>query len=944
MTPSRWQATAAGAIFLLALAWGLWPRGPAAVDAPPSPQPAAAVAALPRGGAGFAGSALREAVVHSGAPGSTPGLSQLASADDGFVEARILAQGKPRLGAHVRLYLRGRTDPNTAQVDWRFAGAADSGPGGIARIPARPGVYLIAARSETFAPARLEFQRPAGEHVTQVSVELQPAIMLSGRTVQKGTQEAVPLALVTLTYESSRRPGAPAEEQARATSDARGKFHFDGLAPGHYRASAQAAGYARGALLIDAATSKEVVVELAAAAFIEGHVTAADGAPAAGAEVTATGDDSVSAVASGTGSFSLEVSPRSWTLTARRGDEAGRAAAPVAVAAGATARGVKIQLGAAAGLTGSVVAAGTQQPIAGAQIAVSPYGSSGDSGRAVSDASGRFAASGLAPGSYDVVVSADGFTDQTRRGVTLQPGQQFPLRVELRRTGAVEGVVRDAALRPVPYALVRTASTGFGPAAPPLEARSDASGAYRLSGLAPGAGSFIALRDGSAQGAGASANVPEGGAARLDFQLKDEGVLTGRVRRKDGSPPPADASVLAMPVASRMMIHPDAGGIAIDSSGVYVASLPAGSYSVGVTGSGAGSRGRTFVTVEAGKTAVQDLGWADAAEDAHGFGGAVLEPDGTPSPGALVEMRGGSFVFATAADEQGAFHVDRPRGDLPDSFEVLAVNGGRSGSASVVAQQAEVTVRLRPAATLRGHLAGGATESFRVELTPSGSRLGGRQLLEFTGDRFELRDLPGLPARVVVTTRDGRTAALDVPLSPGETREIEVQLQPFARMSGRLIDGATQQPLAGAAIAVEDEDATTAADGRFALSAPEGSHTLRAFRQRYRTLSKEFEVKAGQHLDLGDVAMRPLVADPGTVGMQLRGDSETPVTVVFLIPDSPAEKAGVQLGDQIAAVDGKPVAGVADASQRIQGAPGSPVQLSLRRGGTALSVTILRAP
>ena len=952
MTPSRWQAVAAGAILAAALAWGLWPRGPA-VEAPAGelssePQAAAPARAPPSpGGAGFAGSALREAVVQSGAPGSTPGLQQPASAADGFVEVRVLAQGKPRPGAHVRLYLTGRADPNTAQIDWRFAGAADSGPGGIARLAARPGVYLVAARSETFAPARLEFQRPAGEATTRVSVELQPGLVLSGRTVQSGTQEAVPLALVVLTWEGSRRPGAPGEEQARATSDAQGKFRLDGLAPGNYRATAQAAGYARGAARIDAQASREVVVELAAASFIEGHVVAADGSKASGAEVSASGgEEAVTATASETGSFSLEVSPRSWSLTARRGDEAGRAPAPVTVAAGATARGVKIQLGAASGISGSVVAAVGQRPVAGAQISVSPYDQSGDSGRAVSDASGAFKVAGLAPGSYDVEVSADGFTDQSRRGVTVQPGQQFPLRVELRRTGAIEGVVRDLAGRAVPYALVRSMHAGLGGPAPTMESRSDDAGAYRLSGLSPGAGTFTALRDGSAQGATASADVPEGGAARLDFQLKDEGVVTGRVRRKDGSPPPAETSVLAVPSGPRMVRTSDSTGVPIDAAGVYLALLPAGAYSLFVQGSASGPQGRTFVTIEAGKTATQDLTFADAAEEVQGFGGTVLEPDGTPSPGALVRASDGSVFFVLNADEQGRFHLDRPRADLPDSFELVAINGGRSGKVVVPPKQAEVTVQLQAAATLRGHLLGGAVDSFRVDLAPAGPHApGGAQSLEFTGDRFELHDVPAVRLNVSVATQDGRSAAQEVTLAPGETREIEVALQPLAQVRGRLVDAATHAPLAGVPLTVDrGDEAVTGADGRFSLRASAGAHALHGYLPRYQPLWKDFTAQAGEQLELGDVVVKPLAAQSGTVGLQLRGDSGTPVTVVFLIPDGPAEKAGVQLGDEVAAVDGKPVASVSDASARIPGPPGTPVQLSLRRGGTALSLSVVRAP
>ena len=129
----------------------------------------------------------------------------------------------------------------------------------------------------------------------------------------------------------------------------------------------------------------DVTVELllAQASFIEGHVVTAEGKPAAGAQVMATSGPQEMAVAqaSESGSFSLEVSPRTWAVAAKLGDESGRADHPVTVAPGATSRGVKIQLGAACGIAGTVVAAASQQPVANAQIAVSPHNANGDSGR-----------------------------------------------------------------------------------------------------------------------------------------------------------------------------------------------------------------------------------------------------------------------------------------------------------------------------------------------------------------------------------------------------------------------------------------------------------------------------------------------------------------------------------------------------------------------------------
>src|SRR5207245_3954128 len=130
----------AAVVLAAAVAWALWPRSPAGVEpqAPSAVSPreeARAQRSNPAAGAGlpgFAGSALRDAVIQSGAPGSTPPLERAATAADGFVDARVLAQGKPLFGAHVRLYFRGRVDRNTGVIDWRFGGAGETGRDGIA--------------------------------------------------------------------------------------------------------------------------------------------------------------------------------------------------------------------------------------------------------------------------------------------------------------------------------------------------------------------------------------------------------------------------------------------------------------------------------------------------------------------------------------------------------------------------------------------------------------------------------------------------------------------------------------------------------------------------------------------------------------------------------------------------------------------------------------------
>ncbi len=934
------------AVALAAIVAVLWPR------AGPEPQGAQGARSSERGNRGLSGRSVKLADPSAGAAAPL----ERSAAQEGALELRVTASGLPVPGASVQLYARGPRDLSTGKVEWRIASAGSTGKDGALRLPAPSGSYLVAARAQGFAPARREVTRPLGERLTKVALELAEGSSLRGRTVSKGAKaEPVPLCQITLTYggtsASLRAPVAPPEEEVRATSDERGQFQIDGLAPGHYHLEARAAGFGsvrRSDLLLPHA--EELLVELPAASFIEGYVLGKEGRPAAGAEVFAAGSTEETALSTESGSFSLEVAPRTYHLQARRGTEAGAADAPVVVAAGATARGIKIVLGASGAIAGIATSASTGQPLAGISVAISPHSENGDSGRSVSDAAGAFAISRLAPGSYDVDARGTGWVAEERRGLVISAGARFELRLEFRATGSAQGVVRDSAGRAIAGAIVRGGLDRDNSLA---EARTDESGAYQLTGLPSGRTPVQARRGGSLGGELAELEIPEGRSVEHDFTLADEGTLTGTVSRAAGKPLEKPLVLRLFPASGRRAgLGPEDTVVPVDGSGVFSSTLQAGAYSlIGLYVGGARATSPALVTIDAGQTTVKDLTLNEPDAGPAGLTGQVLEPDGTPSPLAQVRLFSaaqGRFFMATSADESGQFHIDRPRADLPDSLEVQAQNGGRSGRITLGAAETLALVQLRPGATVRGRVlsSGAPVRSITVAVRAAVGHLGGQQTLEFSGDQYQLRDLSAGPLELSVQTRDGRSGEGQITVAAGEAAQLDLTLVASASVTGRVVDAETQAPVAGAFISLDGanaDDSESGQDGRFTLGAlsPEG-HSLSAFAPLYVVLSKSFALQPGQALDLGDLPLNKNKPQPGTIGVMLRGDSEG-VLVTFLQQGGPADQAGIRLGDAVAAVDGQPVQGVDDARVRIRGAPGTPVLLTLSRNGTQRVVQVVRA-
>ncbi|ACG75346.1 conserved hypothetical protein [Anaeromyxobacter sp. K] len=722
-----------------------------------------------------------------GTPGAAVATSSppapAASASDGFLDVRVTAGGAPQAGAEVRAYLRAR-GANGAPA-WLAAGTVVAGKDGVARLAARPGAYLVAARAVGLAPGRAEVIRPGGEEVTHAEVALAPPVALSGRvTGPDGRPAPARLELVPLASAlGDAAPDAPPEELARVETGRRGAFEVPGLAPGLYAVRADGAGFH--ALLVPrVAVPRAAPLELRldALALLDGVVTGADGRPAAGAVVRAASADHWAEMTVGEdGRFQLPVPAGEYRLLAGRGGEAAALAERVTAGPGTARRGLALRLGPGAALEGQVVRASGGAPLAAAEVVLRPHQASAALARATADASGRFRVEGLAPGPWDVLAAAPGATPGRAEAVTLEPGRSFPLRLALAGLGAVEGVVTDPAGRPLARVRVRLGARGDGLAAlAPREARTDFEGRFRLEDVEVGRAELAAVQDGAALGAARAVRVQAGRAAQVDFFLAPPGALAGRASA-GGKPPPLGTAVLA----ATLQGPPQVARTLVDASGNFELLLPAGDYRVlAAPADAAGTDVRAapaFARVEPGGTTRLELRVTAAAEEA-GPEVRVLEPGGAPSAGAEVTLaRPGDarVAMAARAGEDGRVRLGRDMGLAGREVEVRAHNGGRSGAfTGRLPAAGAVAVTLSPGAALEGVVRGGGApvKGFALEVASQPGPEGWRTLEvhRFAGDRFELGDLPAGPLRVAVRAADGRRGEAEVRLAAGEVRRLEV--------------------------------------------------------------------------------------------------------------------------------------------------------------------------
>jgi S1-C subfamily serine protease len=97
---------------------------------------------------------------------------------------------------------------------------------------------------------------------------------------------------------------------------------------------------------------------------------------------------------------------------------------------------------------------------------------------------------------------------------------------------------------------------------------------------------------------------------------------------------------------------------------------------------------------------------------------------------------------------------------------------------------------------------------------------------------------------------------------------------------------------------------------------------------------------------LGDLLALGTISSPGRPWMGINGrEADSGIVLTRIQPESPAEKAGLAVGDVVVGVAGEPVRSLADLYRKVwsKGEPGVDVRLDVRRGGSVGPITVKTA-
>ncbi len=341
----------------------------------------------------------------------------------------------------------------------------------------------------------------------------------------------------------------------------------------------------------------------------------------------------------------------------------------------------------------------------------------------------------------------------------------------------------------------------------------------------------------------------------------------------------------------------------------------------------------------------------------------TLKPGGTivgrvepAAAGVAVRWRSGTWsgpVAQTVTDGAGQFRFE----GLPEELISLDAEGP-AGAATARAKAGDEVVMVLKKGFVTVHLQDdtGAPVTDGVLLSKSLETGASRRQLVLAPDGVTRLDLPtGRWQLSLEVSGRGRSAMVDVTVTEAGA-DVRLSLETSMVVSGHVTDKATGLPITSARVeAISGEfgrgsrvSVLTDSRGEFLLPPVARSGTVAVTRDGFAPQWRRVVDGARWEVALESAPQRK---DNNRsefnqfegVGMTLDGRSGS-VMVTLVSEGSPAERAGVQSGDQVLMVDGVSVAGqdLNAVVARIRGPSGSPVVLRFQRGGQSFELTIRR--
>ncbi|HEY3054779.1 MAG TPA: carboxypeptidase-like regulatory domain-containing protein [Thermoanaerobaculia bacterium] len=773
------------------------------------------------------------------------------------------SEGKPIAGARVEIFAlehldaaRSRLLSETPERKAITTAETDAKGKFTLESPKDPVVQLrVSAKGYAPEAYRIERDEEVG------AVALTPAEMKSGRIVNGGGK---PIAGAKVIWSGAGEVIATTDEQGRYSVPDPAKW-AGGVTVIHpdYVVEDEFAGRRSGPLKLDRT--------LTAGSSLSGAVVAEDGStPVAQAKILLDGWPVAASAQDGT--FTIQHAPSRWdSLQARSG-----------TLIGSRARGsasTTVRLAKAASLTGSIRDVKTQAPIAGADVRLrAPMRfDPSETWTAFTDAKGNYAINGVAPGSYQIIVTRPGYTIAPV-SVSLSANEKANKSLLATQLARVTGMVVDEQKRPV--AVARVSSQNVSRGDPMMMAMMMAPRA------APGAvsgpdGSFVVRAEGDMdiQIAAVKKGYPPAKTTtlRLAPGERKSGIVltipsgitvTGRVADKDGKPV-AGVSIITMEatdssanIIRRMMnlgAQRDRGDDLVKSAndGTFSLRVKEGSYDFAFKGEGFATKTIRALHVSSTTKPVEVT-----LEPGVEISGRVTRK-GAGVEGVRISTfgEGGQASTETAAD--GSFRI----GDLtPGQMMLNAMKEDEfiQQIRPVTAPASDVNIEIPPGGRVSGRVVDKTTKqpvtSFQAGVsTPRGG--GGMMIMmppamrSFTTEdgTFVLENVPAGQTQIVVNAPGYTTARVpNVNIEEGKNiSDIEVEMDRGVRVVGH-VTGPDGDALPGVAVRLDmmggrvmrpgpmqNQSAITDANGDYSIDALEsGDKTFVFTRSGYLTTQK----------------------------------------------------------------------------------------------------------